>query len=119
MSPEDLRSKPKYQVLRSLLCGTVSSEEAMRAYNIFPHEAKFGGEVAAFVYQSRKGRFHIFVNESLSVDTGQEIIFHELYHIIEDMPRLGYVVGLDMYGKQFEIRADRFLKEVASAYAVK
>lgn len=58
MSPEDLRSKPKYQILRSLLCGTVSSGEAMRAYGILSHKVRLGGEVAAFVYQSSDDRFH-------------------------------------------------------------
>ena len=49
MSPDGLRHKPKYQILRSLLCGTVSSEEVMRAYDIFPYKARLGGEVAASV----------------------------------------------------------------------
>ena len=91
MNPDDIKKLPKYQVLRSLLNGNLHSIEAMRAFDIFSHEATLGGEVAAFVYRSRMGYCHIFVNQLLSFEARQEVFFHELYHIIEDMPNVGYV----------------------------
>jgi hypothetical protein len=119
MSPDDIKKLPKYQVLRSLLNGDLCPAETMRAFDIFPHEVPLGGEVAAFVYRSRAGCFHVFVNRLLSSEARQEVFFHELYHIIEDMPRLSYVLGLDMQREEFEEKADGFFKKVTAAYAGK
>lgn len=81
MSPDDVKKLSKYQALRSLLNGNLCPVEAMRAFGIFPHEVPLGGEVAAFVYRSRAGCFHIFVNCLLSPEARQEVFFHELYRM--------------------------------------
>ncbi|HHW43802.1 MAG TPA: hypothetical protein GXX25_08345 [Desulfotomaculum sp.] len=88
----------------------------MRSHDIFPYLADLEQDVAAFVYRSGKGRFYIIVNQHLSQETREEVFFHELYHIIEEMPRAGYVLGLDRQRYEMEIRADMFYREVAAAY---
>lgn len=118
MHPEDIKKLPKYQVLCSLLNGNLCPVEAMRAFDILSHEVPLGGEVAAFVYCSRMGYYHIFINQLFSSETKKEVFFHELYHIIEDMPRLSYVLGLDTQREEFEEKADGFFREVMAAYVV-
>lgn len=118
MNPNAIKKLPKYQVIRSLLLGSLPFAEVMRAFEIFPHEVTMGGEVAAFVYHSRKGRYHIFINECLSLETKEEVLFHELCHIIEDMPEKPYYIGLNNQREEFEKRADLFLGKVMAAYAV-
>lgn len=109
----------KDRLLRYLLCETISLDEIMRAYDIYHHEVPISTSVAAFVYCSRKGRYHIFINTHLSPEARREVFLHELYHVIEDMPKAGYILGVDMYRKPMEKNADIFAMEVAAAYAVK
>ncbi|GEM_PF-1554327 len=108
----------KDRILRSLLCETISPDEIMRAYNIFHHEVPLHRSVAAFAYRSKKNRFHIFINTYLSPEARREVFLHELYHVIEDMPQVGYVLGLDGYREPMEERADQFAEKFA-VYAVK
>lgn len=115
----DIKTKPRYAIVRALLDGTIEPEEVMRAYDIFPRLADLDMDVAAFVYRSRKDRFYIIVNQHLSWETRQEVFFHELCHIIEDMPQTGYILGLDMQRHEMEIRADMFFREVTAVHAVR
>ncbi|MCL6479738.1 MAG: hypothetical protein K6T65_15285 [Peptococcaceae bacterium] len=114
----DIKNEPRYAVVRALLDGTIEPEEVMGAYDIFPRLADLSMDVAAFVYRSRKDRFHIIINRHLSWKARQEVLFHELRHIIEDMPRTGYILGLDMKRHEMEIRADMFFREVVATYQV-
>lgn len=103
--------------MRCLLDDTLPPDEVLRAFGIFCHEVPLGGEVLAFVYRSRKGDYHIFVSLFLSPEARQEVFLHEIHHIVVDMPRTGYIVGLDMYRHEIEISADEFIKEaLALAY---
>jgi hypothetical protein len=119
MRLNEIKYSSRYAVVRALLSGTIDPEEVMRAYDIYPHYADLEPDVAAFVYRSRKDRFYIIVNRHLSLETQKEVFFHELCHIIEDMPRVGYVLGLDMYREPLEMRADLFVQEIAAKYVVK
>lgn len=69
--------------------------------------------VYGFVYYSRKGRYHIFISEALSPQARQEVLHHEIHHIIVDMPKLTYFFGLDMQWEPFEKSANssQFLSE--------
>lgn len=87
----------------------------MSAYDIFPHEVELHGSMAAFVYCSKAGNFHIFVNEALSPEAKREVLFHEIYHIVEDIPKLTYVLGMDMQYEKFEIWADKYGRKIAAA----
>ncbi|WP_157833500.1 ImmA/IrrE family metallo-endopeptidase [Desulfotruncus alcoholivorax] len=70
------------------------------AFGIYSHTVQLPGSVAAFVYYSKKGRYHIFVSSDLSPESQREVFLHELYHVIKDMPRKGYILGIDMYREQ-------------------
>ncbi len=109
----------KYALVRALLNGCIDEHEVMSAYNIFPRHVGLPASIAAFVYRSRKDRFHIIINCHLSLDVQREVFLHELCHIIEDMPHEGYTVGIDGYRKPIERKADLFVKEVAAVYGNK
>ena len=117
MDLDKLKSLPRYQVLRSLLSGDIDPIEGMKAFSIHSHEVPLGGDVAAFVYRSRRDHFHVFVSHFLSPEARREVFLHELYHIIEDMPRVGYVLGINFYKEPLEKRADLFMRETAVAFS--
>jgi len=71
-----------------------------------------------FVYYSRKGRYHIFVSEDLSHRGQQEVLLHEIYHIVEDVPKFTYILGLDMLYERFECRACCVAREEMKKYKI-
>ena len=77
------------------------------------HVISLPPRVYGFVYYSRKGRYHIFISEALSLQARQEVLRHEIHHIIVDMPKLTYFFGLDMQREPFEKSANssQFLSE--------
>jgi Zn-dependent peptidase ImmA (M78 family) len=115
---EELKTGNRYSIVRGLLCGTIDPEEVMKAHDIYCQEIKMHGAVMAFVYHSSQGKYYITVNKSLSPESKEIVFFHELRHIIEDMPSLGYVVGLDMLRNPIEKRADLFFKEISATFEV-
>lgn len=115
MTPEEIRSSSKYSLIRSLFDGTIPFNDVLNTYNLTVTLGDIGSFKGA-VYLSRKGNYHIIINESLSPETQRQVFFHELKHIIEDIPRMPYIIGLDMQRHEFEVSADSYLKEVAAAY---
>lgn len=115
MTKEELQSLPKYAVIRSLLDGSIPFDEAMRTYNIHTAEHELPPEILAMVYQCRRGHYHIVTSPGLSPEGKKQVLFHELKHIIEDMPKLGYIVGVDMQYEILEQQADMMVREVAVA----
>lgn len=109
----------KDRILRCLLSDTISPDEIMRAYDVYHHEVPIHASVAAFVYRSGKGRCHIFISTYLSPIARREVFLHELYHVIEDMPKAGYILGIDMYREPMEMNADMFAKEIATTYVTR
>lgn len=86
----------KKWILHRLLDETMTPEELMRVYNIYPHVVPLGGEIAACIYLSRGGYYHIFVSIELSTEMREEVFLHEIYYIIENTPKSGYILELDM-----------------------
>lgn len=119
MKLTNIKKIPKHRLLECLPGEIISFDEAMRAHNIYPHEVPLEGQVAAFVYYSERGRYHIFVSTFLSPQARREVFLHEIHHITEDMPRKGYILGLDMYREPLEQRADQFVKEFTATYTAK
>ena len=117
MTPKELMSMPKYEVIRAIKDYSYDIDEILRTFNIFTHMWDLNGDVSAFVFKSRKGRFHIVVNEWLSHETKQKVFLHELYHIVEDMPKKPYILGLDMHRHESEKAADKFYSIVSSFFA--
>lgn len=116
MTLEEIRSSPKYSLIRSLFDGTIPFYDVLSTYNLTVTFEDIGSFKGA-VYLSRKGNYHIIINESLNPETQRQVFFHELKHIIEDIPGMPYIIiGLDMQRHEFEVSADSYLKEVAAAY---
>lgn len=78
--------------------------------NIVCHQIPIGEGVSGFVYRSRHNRYHIFISDTLSEEAVAEVLAHEVYHIKNDLPKLHYIIGLDMQHEEFEKRADIFAR---------
>lgn len=113
---KDIIASKEYTLIRCLLDDNLDPNGVWLAHNIIPHAVPLGKGVSAFVYRSRKGFIHIFMNSHLSNNRKIKTLCHELKHIIEDMPNMGRMVGIDMQQQPFEIEADQFIQEVAANY---
>ncbi len=91
----------------------------IKAGDVRIHVIKLSPGLYGFVYFSRKGRYHIFISEELSLPGRQEVLLHEIHHIVEDMPRIAYIFGLDMQWEEFEHRACFIAREEYKKYKVK
>ncbi|MTV47723.1 hypothetical protein GJ688_01840 [Heliobacillus mobilis] len=96
------------QLLRSLRDETIPFHEVMNAFNIRTTIANLPSSVHAYVYVSRKGRYHLVMNGNINAETQYEVFCHEIKHIIYDLPTVGYIVGLDMQRTEIEKMADLF-----------
>lgn len=72
------------------------------------HIVPIGRGISGFVYRSRKGKYHVFICSSLSPQAQKRVFFHEAWHVIIDMPRFPFIVGIDMQNERFEAEAERF-----------
>jgi len=81
--------------------------------NILYHQVYIGEGVKAFVYLSRKGKYHIFIADTLSPEAQAEVLAHEIYHIKHDMPSGLYIVGLDAQRSTVEANANTAAKRYA------
>ena len=80
------------------------------------HTAILPPGLYGFVYYSRKGRYHILISEELSPGAKYEVLLHEIHHIIEDMPRFTYAIGLDKQWGELEKRACCVARECYRKY---
>lgn len=67
-----------------------------------------------FVYYSKKGRYHVFISDALAPLARQEVLLHEIHHIMVDMPKITYFIGLDMQWDKIELRANCNAKKLRS-----
>jgi hypothetical protein len=81
---------------------TIPFHYVMNAYNIRTSIDNLPPEVYGFVYVSRKGNYHVVLNGSINAETQYRVFCHEVKHIVEDLPRMGYVIGLNMQREEFE-----------------
>lgn len=98
---------------KALLNGLISEDipfhEVMNAFNIRSHIAfDLDGKVLGFVYVSRKGNYHIILNGNVNYMTQCNVLVHEIKHIIHDLPRMPYIIGIDMQREKFEIDKDTY-----------
>jgi Zn-dependent peptidase ImmA (M78 family) len=82
-------------------------EDYLRTNNVFVHVVPLRGEIYAFVYYSRKGRYHVLINEAICCEAQHKFLLHELKHIIIDMPGSTCIVGMDMQRYSIEETADQ------------
>lgn len=107
-----------YRMLYSLFEPNVIIEDVLAAYDIHTRVVPMDGAIHAFVWRSKKGRYYIVANERLSPCALRKVFFHELKHILDDAPHMGYWLGLDQCRHPIEEEADSFY-EVAAAYVLK
>lgn len=75
--------------------------------NIFCHTVPIGEGITGCVYQSKRGRYHIFISDTLSPQATREVFCHEMSHILNDLPKMPYIIGLDMQREEFEKKANK------------
>ena len=100
-------------LLKSLLNQTLSFHEVMNAYNIKTSIASnLPSSILGFVYYSKRGNYHLVLNGNVNYETQCKTFVHEIKHITYDIPKIGYIVGLDMHRAYFENEADSVSEEV-------
>lgn len=105
----------KYSIIRALYERDMDIQSVLAAYNIRARTAPLEEPIQAFVWVSRRGRYYVIANEALSPGALEQVFWHELCHILNDSPRMGYWVGLDRQKHKIEQRADMF-HEIAATY---
>lgn len=120
MTPEKIRKLPKYKIIQLLYDESADFENVMRAFDIHTSLYNLGPRVLGIVYYSGFKRYYIIINALIeSYEVRQEVFFHELCHIIEDMPTRSYMINLDNERHEIEERADKFFERVTEAYNYK
>ena len=90
-------------LIRSLLDETISFHEVRNAYNITTHVAlDFPSSLLGFVFVSKKGNYYIVLNGNVNAETQLHTFVHELKHIVEDIPKHSYMLGIDMQHTELE-----------------
>ncbi len=98
----------------------INFQEWARENNIFHQFVKLESEIYGFVYRSSGGNYYIIINKNLTRELQKEVFLHEVEHIIHDMPKEGYIIGLDMQyspmEKQTNKRAQMIAENMASTF---
>ncbi len=99
-------------LLRSLLDETISFHEVMNAYNVRTSIAlNIPANILGFVYVSRRSNYHLVLNGNVNYETQCRTFIHEIKHITYDLPKVGYIIGLDMQHISFEKDANRVAEQ--------
>lgn len=91
---------------KGVISGSIEFQD-YSALNIRTHFVTLGGEVLAFVYRSRKDIFHVFISDSIPHRKKRQVFVHELHHIMNDLPKCGYILGINMQRTNIEMNADK------------
>lgn len=87
--------------------------EWARANNINSVIYQLNSELWGFVYRSRFEEYLIVINSILSFEMQKEVFCHEVEHILYDMPKEGYIIGLDMQYSPMEKQTNKRAQMVA------
>lgn len=112
--PIDLLDKP---LLKGLIKGDIPFHDLMNAYGIRVIIANISSKVYGFTYVSGKNNFYIILNGNISYETQCKVLIHELKHILNDIPKQSYYIGLDMQYEYLEKEAD-MVAEICLKYIV-
>lgn len=94
----------------------INYQEWARENEIYQKIMPLSPEVYGFVYLSSTQKYFVIINDSLTSELQKEVFLHEVEHIIYDMPRLGYIIGLDMQHSSIEKNADKFADSMAANF---
>jgi hypothetical protein len=90
-------------LVRGLLDETIPFHEVMATHNVKTRiSCNLRGNIKGFVYVSKRGYYHIFLNGKLTFAEQCHTFVHELKHIIQDLPHLSYYIGIDMQHEDIE-----------------
>jgi len=99
-------------LLKKVLNEELSFNELLDAYNITLTYASLSGAFAGFVYADPSGKYLVVINDNLSFETKQKVFLHELKHIIFDLPKASYFVGIDVHNSPLEQETDKLVNEI-------
>jgi hypothetical protein len=106
----ELLEKQLYKLVNN---NDLSLYETLRSYDIqLTITCNLSCTVLGFVYYSRLGNYHLIINGDYI--TQRKTFVHEIKHIVNDMPKVGYIIGLDMERTTFEMEADRIAETIIS-----
>lgn len=109
----ELLGKQLLKLLKNNDFTDVMLDEILRSYNIkLTVTYNLSCKVLGFVYYSRRGNYHLIINGNANSITQRKTFIHEIKHIIKDMPKTGYIIGLDMRHMSFELEADKVAEAV-------
>lgn len=108
----DILDEPLF---RALIDGNIPFYEVMNCFGIRVTIGNLPASALGFTYISKKGYYHLVLNGNISYRTQCGTFVHEIKHIMIDMPKMGYIVGLDMQRYEFESKAD-MVAEAAGHY---
>lgn len=101
-------------LIRGLTDEATSFHEIMNSFGIRVTIGNLPPTVLGFTYISKKNNYHLVLNGNVNYKTQCRTFVHELKHIVADMPKVSYFVGLDMQKCEFEIEADMIVGHKAS-----
>ncbi|HOK68920.1 MAG TPA: hypothetical protein PKV51_05275 [Bacillota bacterium] len=107
--PVDLLDKP---LLKGLLEGNIPFYELMNSYGIKVIIANLCTKIYGFTYVSNHNNIYIILNGNISYETQCKVLIHELKHIINDIPKQSYYIGLDMQYEYIEKEADMLTEKI-------
>lgn len=102
--PVDLLGKP---LLKGLLEENIPFHELMNSYGIKVIIANLCTKIYGFTYVSSHNNIYIILNGNISYETQCKVLIHEIKHILNDMPKQSYYIGLDMQYAYIEKEADK------------
>jgi len=76
--------------------------------DIYPVVTKLGSELWGYVFKSSYGSYLIAINKNISRELQEEVLLHEVKHILNDAPAQDYIVGFNMQHSVMEKEADDF-----------
>ncbi|WP_085113212.1 ImmA/IrrE family metallo-endopeptidase [Thermoanaerobacterium sp. PSU-2] len=99
-------------LIKALIDGNICFSELMTAYGIVIKYADLSSNLYGFVYADPSDTYLLVINNNLNFETQQKVFLHEINHIIFDMPKKSYFIGLDMQHSDFELNADKLAEEI-------
>lgn len=101
------------QIIRFLKKDELPLLEILLTYGIhLSITYQLSSRALGFVYTSRKGNYHLIVNGNINIHTQKKVFLHEITHIINDLPKIGYIIGFDMTHTPLEEQADKIAESI-------
>lgn len=110
----ELLEKQLLKLLKDNDFTDITLDEILKSYNIRLTVAyDLSCKVLGFVYYSRRGNYHLVINGNVNSIMQRKTFIHEIKHIINDMPKAGFIIGLDMKYALLELEADKVAEAIA------